>query len=105
MARVALVTGGTRGIGRAISLALKKANYVVAANYGGNDATAKAFTQETGVPAYKFDVSDYPACDAAVKKIPGALRPIHVLVNHTRITRDSTVHRMATQHSPAVIQT
>ncbi len=105
MARVALVTGGTRGIGRAISLALKKANYVVAANYGGNDATAKAFTQETGIPAYKFDVSDYAACDAAVKKIAGELGPIDVLVNNAGITRDSTLHRMTPQQWAEVIQT
>jgi acetoacetyl-CoA reductase len=105
MTRVALVTGGTRGIGRAISLALKKANYVVAANYAGNEATAKAFTQETGIPAYKFDVADYAACDAAVKKITGELGPIDVLVNNAGITRDSTMHRMTPQQWGEVIQT
>jgi acetoacetyl-CoA reductase len=105
MTRVALVTGGTRGIGRAISLALKKANYVVAANYAGNEAAAKAFTQETGIPAYKFDVADYAACDAAVKKITAELGPIDVLVNNAGITRDSTMHRMTPQQWAEVIQT
>jgi acetoacetyl-CoA reductase len=105
MTRVALVTGGTRGIGRAISLALKKENYVVAASYAGNEATAKAFTQETGIPAYKFDVSDYAACDAAVKKITSELGPIDVLVNNAGITRDSTLHRMTPQQWGEVIQT
>jgi acetoacetyl-CoA reductase len=105
MTRVALVTGGTRGIGRAISLALKMANYVVAASYAGNEATAKAFTQETGIPAYKFDVSDYAACDAAVKKITAELGPIDVLVNNAGITRDSTLHRMTPQQWAEVIQT
>jgi len=105
MTRVALVTGGTRGIGRAISLALKKANYVVAAGYAGNEATAKDFTQETGIPAYRFDVSDYAACDAAVKKIAGELGPIDVLVNNAGITRDSTLHRMTPQQWAEVIQT
>jgi acetoacetyl-CoA reductase len=105
MTRVALVTGGTRGIGRAISLALKKANYVVAANYGGNDTTARSFTQETGVPAYKFDVSDHAACDAAVKRITAELGPIDVLVNNAGITRDGTLHRMTPQQWAEVIQT
>ena len=105
MTRVALVTGGTRGIGRAISLALRKENYVVAANYAGNEATAKAFTQETGIPAYRFDVADYAACDAAVKKITGELGPIDVLVNNAGITRDSTLHRMTPQQWAEVIQT
>ncbi len=105
MTRVALVTGGTRGLGRAISLALKKANYVVAASYAGNEATAKAFTQETGIPAYRFDVADYAACDAAVKKITSELGPIDVLVNNAGITRDSTLHRMTPQQWAEVIQT
>ena len=105
MTRVALVTGGTRGIGRAISLALRKENYVVAANYAGNEATAKAFTQETGIPAYRFDVADYAACDAAVKRITGELGPIDVLVNNAGITRDSTLHRMTPQQWAEVIQT
>ena len=105
MTRVALVTGGTRGIGRAISLALRKENYVVAANYAGNEATAMAFTQETGIPAYRFDVADYAACDAAVKRITGELGPIDVLVNNAGITRDSTLHRMTPQQWAEVIQT
>jgi acetoacetyl-CoA reductase len=105
MSRVAVVTGGTRGIGRAISEALKKAGYKVAAGYAGNDAAAKAFTDETGIPAYKFDVGDYAACEAAVKKITDELGPVDVLVNNAGITRDSTMHRMTPQQWAEVIQT
>jgi acetoacetyl-CoA reductase len=105
MARVALVTGGTRGIGRAISLALKKSNYVVAANYAGNEAAARAFTDETGIPAYKFDVSDYAACEAAVKTIVGELGPIDALVNNAGITRDGTLHKMTPTQWHEVIDT
>ena len=105
MARVALVTGGTRGIGRAISLALKKANYVVAANYGGNDATAKAFTQETGIPAYKFDACDFDACQSGIAQIEKDLGPIEVLVNNAGITSDSTMRRLTRDMWDAVIDT
>jgi acetoacetyl-CoA reductase len=105
MSRVAVVTGGTRGIGRAISEALKKAGYKVAAGYAGNDAAAKAFTDETGIPAYKFDVGDYAACEAAVKRITDELGPVDVLVNNAGITRDSTMHRMTPQQWAEVIQT
>ena len=105
MSRVAVVTGGTRGIGRAISEALKKAGYKVAASYAGNDTAAKAFTDETGIPAYKFDVGDYAACEAAVKKITDELGPVDVLVNNAGITRDSTMHRMTPQQWAEVIQT
>lgn len=105
MSRVAVVTGGTRGIGRAISEALKGAGYVVAANYAGNDAAANAFREETGIAVYKFDVGDYAACEAAVKKIAGELGPIDVLVNNAGITRDTTLQRMTPQQWNEVIQT
>lgn len=105
MSRVAVVTGGTRGIGRAISEALKNAGYTVAANYAGNDAAAQAFTQETGIAAYKFDVSDYAACEAAVKKITEDLGPIDIMVNNAGITRDATLHRMTPQQWNEVIET
>src|SRR5271165_5281057 len=95
MARVAVVTGGTRGIGREISIALKKAGYEVAANYGGNDQAAQQFNRETGIPVYKFDVSDFNACAEGVKAIEAALGPIEVLVNNAGITRDATMHRMS----------
>lgn len=103
--RVAVVTGGTRGIGAAISTALKKAGYKVAANYGGNDEVAHKFKVETGIPVYKFDVSDFKACEEAVKRIAADLGPIEVLVNNAGITRDSTMHRMTFEQWNAVIQT
>ncbi len=105
MSRVALVTGGTRGIGAAISTALTAAGYTVAANYGGNDAAAKAFTEETGIAAYKFDVSDFDAVTAAVAKIEADLGPIDVVVNNAGITRDGTMHRMSPDQWQAVIDT
>jgi acetoacetyl-CoA reductase len=105
MARVAIVTGGTRGIGKAISVALKQGGYKVAAAYQGNDAAAKAFTAETGIAAYKFDVADFAQCEAAVKKIVADLGPVDVLVNNAGITRDGTMHRMTPQQWGEVIQT
>jgi acetoacetyl-CoA reductase len=105
MARVAVVTGGTRGIGRAISIGLKKAGYNVAANYGGNDKAAQEFRNETGIPVFKFDVSDFNACAEGVKKIEGELGPVEVLVNNAGITRDTTMHRMNWEQWNAVIQT
>ena len=105
MARVALVTGGTRGIGAAISLGLKKAGYKVAANYAGNDEAARKFAAETGIPVYKFDVGDFAAVTAAVKKIDAELGPVEVLVNNAGITRDGTLHRMAFQNWDDVIRT
>jgi acetoacetyl-CoA reductase len=105
MARVAVVTGGTRGIGKAICVALKNAGYKVAATYAGNEAAAKAFSAETGVPAYKFDVSDYAQCDAAVKKIAADLGPVDILVNNAGITRDATMHKMTPQQWGEVIST
>jgi len=105
MARVAVVTGGTRGIGRAISAALKNAGYKVAANYGGNDKAAQQFHDETGIPVFKFDVADFNACADGVKKIEAELGPVEVLVNNAGITRDSTMHRMSYEQWNAVIQT
>ena len=105
MARVALVTGGTRGIGEAISVALAGAGYKVAANYGGNDAAAVAFTQRTGIPAYKFDVSDYDAVTAGIAKIEQDIGPIDILVNNAGITRDGVLAKMTFETWNKVIQT
>ena len=105
MARVALVTGGTRGIGRAISIALKDAGCKVAANYGGNDAAANAFSKETGIAAYKFDVGDFDACKAGIAKVEADVGPIDVLVNNAGITRDKPLHRMERTEWDAVIAT
>ncbi|MBV9521587.1 MAG: acetoacetyl-CoA reductase [Alphaproteobacteria bacterium] len=105
MARVAVVTGGTRGIGRAISEGLKGAGYKVAANYGGNDEVAARFTKETGIAAYKFDVADFAACQDGIKQIAADLGPIEVLVNNAGITRDGTLQRMNFEQWNAVIQT
>jgi acetoacetyl-CoA reductase len=103
--RVAIVTGGTRGIGEAICLGLKDAGYVVAANYGGNDEAAKEFTARTGIAAFKFDVSKYESCVAGVKQVVDALGPVDVLVNNAGITRDGTMHKMSFDQWDAVIQT
>ncbi|HEV2604527.1 MAG TPA: acetoacetyl-CoA reductase [Microvirga sp.] len=105
MARVAVVTGGTRGIGAAISRGLKAAGYQVAANYGGNDEAANKFKAETGIPVYKFDVSDAAACEAGLKAIESELGPVDVLVNNAGITRDGMFHRMTFDQWQAVIRT
>ena len=105
MAKVAVVTGGTRGIGQAISVGLKGAGYLVAAVYAGNDAAAQRLNAETGIPVFKFDVSDFQACADGVKKIEELLGPIEVLVNNAGITRDATMHRMTPEQWNAVIQT
>jgi acetoacetyl-CoA reductase len=105
MARVALVTGGTRGIGAAISKGLKQAGYTVAANYGGNDEAAQKFKGETGIPVYKFDVSDAAACEAGIRTIESELGPVDVLVNNAGITRDGMFHRMTFDQWQAVIRT
>ena len=94
MARVAIVTGGTRGIGEAISLALAEAGVTVAANYAGNEEKARAFTERTGIKSYKWDVADYDACIACVQQIESDLGPVDVLVNNAGITRDGTMKRM-----------
>ena len=105
MARVALVTGGTRGIGEAISIELKNAGYTVAANYGGNDQRAKEFTERTGIPAYKFDVGDFDACQTGIAQVKKDLGPIEILVNNAGITRDGTMHKMDFERWNTVIQT
>lgn len=105
MSRVAIVTGGTRGIGAAISAGLKDAGYNVAATYAGNDEAAQKFTKETGIAACKFDVADFAACEEACKKIENDLGPVDVLVNNAGITRDGTMHRMTFEQWNAVIQT
>src|ERR1700758_4959528 len=94
MARVAVVTGGTRGIGAAISKALKAAGCTVAANYGGNDQAAQQFKTETGIPVYKWDVSSYDACAAGLKQVATDLGQVDILVNNAGITRDTMFHRM-----------
>jgi acetoacetyl-CoA reductase len=105
MARVAVVTGGTRGIGRAIAISLQGAGYDVAANYGRDDQTARGFSAETGIPVFKFDVGDFAACAEGVKAIEKQLGPIEVLVNNAGITRDATMHRMNFEQWDAVIRT
>jgi acetoacetyl-CoA reductase len=104
-ARVAVVTGGTRGIGKAISVALSKAGYRVAANYGGDDGAAKAFSTETGIPTYKFDVSNFEACKEGVAKIVKDLGPIDIVINNAGITRDGTLHKMDPKQWQSVIDT
>ncbi|MCW8834748.1 MAG: acetoacetyl-CoA reductase [Rhodospirillales bacterium] len=105
MARVAVVTGGTRGIGRAISEALRDAGYKVAANYGGNAEAAAAFTKETGIPSYKFDVSSFEACQEGIARITKDLGPIDIVVNNAGITRDGTIHKMGYEQWEDVIHT
>ncbi len=105
MSRVAVVTGGTRGIGASISTALRDAGYTVAANYAGNDEKANAFKAETGIAVYKFDVSDFDVVQTAMKQIESDLGPIDVLVNNAGITRDGTMHRMSVAEWQAVLDT
>ena len=105
MGRVALVTGGTRGIGAAICKALKVAGYSVAANYAGNDEAARAFTAETDVPAFKWDVSDFEACRAGIAQVTESVGPVEVLVNNAGITKDGMLHKMTPDQWHAVINT
>jgi acetoacetyl-CoA reductase len=105
MSRVALVTGGTRGIGAAIAKSLKAAGYAVAANYGGNDAVAGKFKDETGIPVFKWDVSSYEACADGIRQVEAMLGPVEVLVNNAGITRDVMLHRMTPEQWTAVINT
>jgi len=105
MARVALVTGGTRGIGEGISVALQDAGYKVAANYGGNDEAANKFKEKTGIPVYKWDVSDFQACQDGIGKVTAEVGPIEVLINNAGITRDTTLHRMKPEQWGDVIRT
>src|SRR3989442_3261251 len=103
MARVAVVTGGTRGIGAAIAKALHAAGYKVAANYGGNDEAAQKFKAATGIPVHKWDVSSYESCVAGLKQVEAELGPVEILVNNAGITRDTVFHRMAPEQWTAVI--
>jgi len=105
MGRVALVTGGTRGIGKAISLALKANGFTVVASYAGNDEAANAFKSDTGIAVYKFDVGDFDACSAAMAQIIGDVGPIEILVNNAGITRDKPLHKMDREPWDAVIDT
>jgi acetoacetyl-CoA reductase len=105
MGRVAVVTGGSRGIGEAISLTLKDAGFNVVATYAGNDEAADKFTAATGIPTYKFDVGDFDACQAAIQSIESDVGAIEVLVNNAGITRDGTMHKMGYEQWNQVIQT
>ena len=103
MARVAVVTGGTRGIGHAIALVLKGKGYRVAANYAGNDKAAQDFQAATGIPVYKFNVGDYAACASNLKRIERDVGPVDVVVNNAGITRDGMLHRMTPEQWNEVI--
>jgi acetoacetyl-CoA reductase len=105
MARVALVSGGTRGIGAATSIALQAAGYRVAANYAGNDDRAAAFHAETGIPVFRWDVSDYQACVEGLARVEEELGPVEVLVNNAGITRDNMFHKMTPDQWTDVIGT
>ncbi len=105
MSRIALVTGGSRGIGAAISKALKDAGYTVAATYAGNDEKAAAFTAETGIKTYKWNVADYDECAAGIAKVEAELGPIDVLVNNAGITRDAPFHKMTREQWQEVMDT
>jgi acetoacetyl-CoA reductase len=105
MARVAIVTGGTRGIGRAVALGLKNAGCKVAATYAGNEEAARKFTRETDIQSFKFDVADFKACEAAVKRIEEELGPVDILVNNAGITRDAVLHKMSPEQWNEVIAT
>jgi acetoacetyl-CoA reductase len=105
MARVAVVTGGTRGIGASVSKALKAAGYNVAASYAGNDEAAAKFKAEAGIPVYKWDVSSFDACTAGLKQVEADLGPVEILVNNAGITKDAPFHRMTVEQWSAVINT
>jgi acetoacetyl-CoA reductase len=105
MARVAIVTGGTRGIGEAISVALKEKGVTVAANYAGNDVRAREFTDRTGIAAYKWDVGDYDACQDGVKRVEAELGPVDIIVNNAGITRDGTILKMTYEMWDEVMRT
>jgi len=105
MSRVALVTGGSRGIGASISIALKEAGYTVAASYAGNDEAAAKFTEETGIKTYKWNVADYDECVAGIAQVEADLGPVEILVNNSGITRDAPFHRMTREQWSQVIDT
>jgi acetoacetyl-CoA reductase len=104
MARVAVVTGGTRGIGEAISVGLKEAGYKVAAVYAGNDEKAREFTERTGIAAFKWDVSNFEACKEGLAKVAVELGPVEIVVNNAGITRDGVLHRMTFEQWNDVIR-
>jgi len=105
MARVALVTGGSRGIGAAIAKRLKDEGFRVAASYAGNDEAAQRFKSETGIPVFKWDVGDFDACANGVRQVEGEVGPVDVLVNNAGITRDGFFHKMSKEQWSAVIRT
>jgi len=105
MTRIALVTGGTRGIGAAISTALKSKGYIVAATYAGNDVAATNFSKKTGIATYKWSVADYDACVQGITRVQADLGPIEILVNNAGITRDSMFHKMSREQWQDVINT
>ncbi|CAM4262919.1 acetoacetyl-CoA reductase [Palleronia rufa] len=105
MGRVAIVTGGSRGIGAAIARTLKEEGHQVAATYGGNDEAAAKFTEETGIKTYKFDVADYEACKAGIAKVEEDLGPVEILINNAGITKDAPFHKMTPEQWNAVINT
>ncbi len=105
MARVAVVTGGTRGIGEAISLGLKEAGYKVAAVYAGNDEKAREFSERTGIATFKWDVSNFEACKEGIAKVEAELGPVEIVVNNAGITRDGVLHRMSYEQWNDVIET
>ncbi len=105
MTRVAVVTGGTRGIGETVAVELKEAGYQVAATYAGNDDAANAFSSKHGIPVYKFDVGVFDQCDTAIKQIEADLGPVEILVNNAGITRDGTLHKMSPARWEEVIRT
>src|SRR5271154_2911291 len=105
MARVAVVTGGTRGIGEAISVGLKKAGYLVAANYAGNDERAKGFADKTGIAAFKWDVSSLEECQKGIAAVAAQLGPVDIVVNNAGITRDATMRKMNRQGWDEVLDT
>ncbi len=105
MSKIAIVTGGTRGIGEAISIKLRDKGYTVAATYAGNDKAAEAFKRSSGIDVYKFDVSDYDGCQQAVAQIEADLGPVSVLINNAGITRDATLQKMAQEQWQQVIDT
>lgn len=105
MTKTALVTGGTRGIGKAISLALKEAGYTVAANYAGNDDAARAFTDETGIATFKWSVADADACADGIRQVESEVGPVDFLINNAGITRDGFMHKMSVDHWQSVIET
>ena len=105
MPKVALVTGGTRGIGEVIAIELKEAGYLTVANYGGNDERASEFRERTGIPTYKFDVSNFDACKNGIETIERDIGPVSILVNNAGITRDGTLHKMSQKSWQDVLDT